>query len=67
MYINQSSFFPFIFNVFISDVGSSSDPCITNGNQWTNYPLMAGINHSTTDPTTTTSNGMIDDNSLDTF
>jgi len=51
---------------FILDVGPSSDPRISNGNEWTNYPLMSNINHQSTDPSTS-SNAMIDDNSLDTF
>jgi len=47
-------------------VGPSSDPRISNGNEWTNYPLMSNINQQSTDPSAS-SNAMIDDNSLDTF
>jgi hypothetical protein len=43
------------------DVGPNSDPRVSNGNEWTNYPLMGNINHPSSDPSAS-SNGMIDDN-----
>ncbi|UJR09112.1 hypothetical protein I4U23_013359 [Adineta vaga] len=50
--------------------GPSSDPNTPSGSVWTNYSLgysqTTNINHPTSDPSTT-SMGMIDDNSLDTF
>jgi hypothetical protein len=56
----------FFHHKIILDVGPSSDPRISHGSEWTNYPLMSNINHQSSDPSAS-SNGMIDDNSLDTF